>query len=122
MMASFCSITMGTSMTTSTPKASVRMPEKVGTKSSANDGDDGLALIPALTFVLLVVAVVHLDGVADRTRGDQERHHEDERIEREADQVDEPEPPERGDEARKLGRSAPRQSWKYIQRSTHSKH
>ncbi len=35
-MASFRSITMGTSMMTSTPNASVMMPENVGTKSSAN--------------------------------------------------------------------------------------
>ena len=35
-IASFRSITIGTSMMTSTPKASVRMPENVGTKSSAN--------------------------------------------------------------------------------------
>jgi hypothetical protein len=36
-MASFCSMITGTSRMTSTPKASVLMPESMGTKSSANE-------------------------------------------------------------------------------------
>jgi hypothetical protein len=43
----------------STPSASVRMPESVGTKSAAK-ADDRFLLLPSAAAVLLVVPFVHL--------------------------------------------------------------
>jgi len=54
-------------MTTSTPNASVRIPEKVGTKSSAKAAT-WLSADPVVALELLVVAIVHLDRVLTARR------------------------------------------------------
>ena len=102
-------MTTGTSRMTSTPKASVSDARERRHEQLGERRDDGLALVPAVRLELLVVAVVHLDGVAHGTRRDEERHHQHQRIEREADQMDEAEAPERGDHAgdRRPQRAAP---------------
>ena len=82
-------------------------PERVG--DDAREGrheelgerrDDCAALVPAALLEFLVVPVVHLDRVTDGAGGDEERHDQHQRIEGEADDMDESHPPERGDETR----------------------
>ena len=74
-------------------------PREGGDEQLGERRHDGLALVPVVALVLLVVPVVHLDGMAHGTRRDEERHHQDERVEREADQVNEADPPDGRDDA-----------------------
>ena len=62
-------------------------------------GHDGRLLPAAGLAELFVVPLVHLHRVADRARGDEERDHQRERVQAEADQRDEAESPDRGDHA-----------------------
>ncbi len=55
--------------------------------------------MPTAVLELLVISVVHLNGVTHGPGGDQEGHHQHERIERQANQMDEAEAPEGRDQA-----------------------
>ena len=56
-------------------------------------GNNGRLFLPFCLAILLIIAFMHLDGVADRPGGDKERNDEGEGVEAEADHLDKSQPP-----------------------------
>ena len=76
--------------------------EKLGKR-----GNNGRLFLPIRLAILLIIAFVHLDGVADRSGGDKEGNDEGEGVEAEADHLDKSQPPNGRDDTGQGGPQRP---------------